>query len=68
MKQFQPQFPKIKVRGKGSFEAPPSKPLDRSCKPGEIVIWDNKIGELVEWEGPKAFIKTSHGISAVEVA
>jgi hypothetical protein len=67
MKQ-QSKFPKVNIKGKGSFKTPPSKPLDKSCKPGEIVTWGDNIGELIEWEGPKAFIKTPQGVSAVEVA
>ena len=64
----QSQFPKTKVKGKGSFKAPSSKPLDKLCKSGDVVVWNDNIGELIEWEGSKAFIKTPHGISTIEVA
>ena len=60
-------FPELGIKGKGQNTNPPSKPLDRACKSGDIVKWGGNIGELKEWEGNKAYIKTPKGMSIVEV-
>jgi uncharacterized protein YijF (DUF1287 family) len=64
-------FSKPEIKGKGSYSPPPSKQLDRSCQPGEIVSWKDQngnefIGELQSWNSNTAMVNIGSVIKAVE--
>jgi len=64
-------LPKIKLQGSGGFRPPPSKQLDRTCQPGEIVHWEaiggeKFIGELKEWDSNVAVVDIGGSFKAVE--
>jgi hypothetical protein len=64
-------FTKPEIQGIGQFRPPPSKLLDCTCVPGDIVNWstiggENFLGELKEWDSNVAIVDIGGRTKAVE--
>ena len=56
-------FPRIEIKGKGTFTPPKPKRLDKSCDLGDYVITGlGHIGTLQKWDFNIASVKSNDGV------